>query len=378
MHTTIVRCAFVLLLLLGLCALPAHAAEKTPDAVEAVIDALLQSAAGAAPPTAAQLKPLLDFARDPAVLPDDVAPRKRDQGTGIFARATFNVPFAKMLRYCYDPKIPGEALYPNVIRRHQWLAQSPFVKSGIKLWEEAKSLADGTEPKVYRAAETEEITPDDFSCCFYTYTLDRLMLLLRDGANPVLVSVGLQRGPSSVGEIGQIVGNDNQWAYVYSQKVGSNLSLAKWAETYMYSAATVTVLYPDGERRTTMALFKYLKAGWKGMNMVKPEHIAAGTRRFVQGFRQVIESPSLPPAESIAAKALELRAMDMPALQKAFAPQARALQACALQSPMNEACQELLRESKYSESLNKDELVAELLKLYMRKQLGKPMLAPGQ
>ena len=382
-------CIRYCVLALLLCALPqvafaldeepsAPQNNKVPTAVEDVLDMLLKNITGSTVPPTASLAPLLDYVTDPTVDAGSVSPRKRDQGAGCFVRTTLNVPFSKMLRYCYDPQIPGEALYPNVIRRHSWLPQSPFVQQKVQLWEKAGKLADGQEPLAVRGQEQEEITPDSFSGCFYTYVLDRLILLVRYKGKDMLISAARQQKPSTVGKIGAIVGDDNQWSYVYSQKVGSDLALAKWAETYMYDAANVTVLYQSSPSTTGMAFFKYVKAGWAGMNMVKPKHIASGIQRFLTGFKQVIQSSALPAPEAIVAKRKELNAMSDAQLQEALTPYAQALSTRADKKPLSSSVfQPLVKDGNYVTTLTKEERISELMKQYMREKLGKPLLKAG-
>ena len=48
-------------------------------------------------------------------------------------------------------------------------------------------------------------------------------------------------------------------------------------------------------------MFKWLRAGWSGINMVKRKHIYNGLKRFAGTFRQIMEYPALPPVGVLAA-----------------------------------------------------------------------------
>lgn len=362
----------------------APAAEgNVPADVESVVGALLRGAgAGGGMPDRQALLPLLQFVRS-GVNPAEVKPIKREQGAGIFMRAVLHVPLQKVLRYCFDPAIPGEAVYPGVLRRGFWLPESDILTRKTELWNTLAELKDNDAPVVLRGAEFEEITPDSFSGCYYNYTLDRLLILLRVDGKGMLVSVTRQRAPSEVGRVGAVVGQDSDWNYVYSPAVGSTLKLAGWAKTYMYDSAAVSVLFESssGARTTELAFFKYVNAGWSGMNIVKPTHIVSGSKRYLETMRQVLESPRLPGAETIAEQNRNLLSMDETRLREALAPYGAGLAARTRSGALSSSRFKdmLLAQGGYAGQLSPPEIRSELIKQYMQKQLGKPVIstAPG-
>jgi hypothetical protein len=54
-------------------------------------------------------------------------------------------------------------------------------------------------------------------------------------------------------------------------------------------------------------MFKWLRAGWSGINMVQRKHIHNGLKRFAGTFQQIMEYPSLPPVEVLAADFSQIR-----------------------------------------------------------------------
>lgn len=350
---------------------------NVPADVEAALDTLLGDIApGASNPSNSTLAALINFVLSD-VNPSRVRPQKRPQGSGAFVRASLNVPLKQVLRYYYDPEIPGEAIYPNVLRRSYWLPESDIVTRKVQLWDMLGTLKNDSPPVVLRGAEFEEITPDTFSGCYYNYILDRLLILLRHQGRAVLVSATKQRAPSSVGRVGAIVGKDNDWNYVYSKVVGSNLKLASWAETYMYDSANITVFYETTPNAATteMAFFKYVRAGWANMNMVKPSHITSGSKRYLEGMRQVLESTRLPKAEAIASETRKFRGMDETGLRQALLPYNDGLAALAGKGTLSSSdFKKLLGAPGYINQLTQPEMSSELIKQYMKDQLGKPQL----
>jgi len=158
--------------------------------------------------------------------------------------------------------------------------------------------------------------------------------------------------------------------------VGSNLKLVGWAETYMYDSANVSLMYP-GDAGGGLAFFKWVKAGWSNMNMVKSKHIRSGGERFLTNMRQVLDAPKLPEPEAIYARHKELAAMDDAALRTAFEPHATALANAAHGNSLlaNADFQAVLKDGAYVRQIGREELISELMKLYMKERLGMPNLA---
>jgi hypothetical protein len=350
--------------------------EKLAPELENTLTALIAAVpAGASLPAEADLAKLARFMMSPATNPDEIRVAKREHGEGAMLRQTFRSSFARLVRYCFDPQLPTEVLYPMVLRRGNWLPDSQLAQENVKLWERL----DTQGMLVLRGAEYEEITPDAFSGCYYNYTLRRLVVLLHVDGKPVLFSVARQDGPSSVGRKAAIVGNDSNWNYVYTKVVGSNLKLVGWAETYMYDSALVSLAYPSGEG-SGQAFFKWLKAGWSNMNMVKSTHIRTGGERFLTNMRQVLDAQNLPEPAAIYERHQALTNMDDDALRAAFEPHAAALANSARGDSVlsGKDFQAVLKDGAYARQLGRADLISELMKLYMKERLGirDPALKP--
>ena len=280
-------------------------------------------------------------------------------------RRALRVPFPKLVRYCFDPSIPTEVLYPTVLRRGFWRPESDLNRDKTALWEH---LAAGKSVTL-RGTEYEEITPDTFSGCYYHYDLRRLIVLMRIDGKAVLFSVSHQPSVSSAGYKGAVVGRDSDWNYVYTKVTGSNLRLVGWAETYMYGSANIALMYENGAE-SALAFFKWVKAGWSNLNMVKLRHILAGGGRFLDGMAQVLEAPGLPAPEEIRARREALAAMDETQLRAAFAPHAALLAAGSDGVLSNRDFQDVLKDGGYPATLGREALISELMKLYMKERLG--------
>lgn len=369
-------CAFFILCCL--LSVPARAEEvesgTLPADVEAGLEGLLASVPRQGPvPDPAGYAAVLDFVFRPAAETATARPGKTEQGFGAFTRDTIKAPLARILRYCYDPDIPAEAVYPSALRRGFWLPGSDLLKQRVALWDK---MAEKGEPVVLRGAEFEEITPDSFSGCYYSYKLDRLLILTRHQGRAVLISVSRQQAPSTVGRKGAIVGDDRNWEYVYSPVTGSTMRGLGWVSTYMYDSSTIAVFYEEtpGGNTTGYALFKWVKAGWSNLNVVKRSHILAGSTRFLSGFKQVLESDKLPPAEELATLGRNLRRTPETELRKALATYSEHLMQLGAKDSVLSGSDfwSILKDAGYAETLSRDELVSVHIKNYMKRKLGKP------
>ena len=240
----------------------------------------------------AAIAPLLDFVANQDD-PKDIKPARRYNGQSICIKQTVKTDVDTILRYFYNPDIPNFLLCPSVLRLSGWREGSEFLNRSRPLWDE---LNDLSQPVMTRGTEFEVCTPDSFAEAYYRYDLNRLVILMRHEGKNVIVSITHQPEKSDVGRKGAIL-DESQWNYFYSGIEGLNRGMMGWMDTFMYSSASVQVFMENGPADTTSFLFKWVKAGWSGMNVVKRNHMYEGAMRYAESFRKVVESPSLSPEE---------------------------------------------------------------------------------
>lgn len=270
--------------------------EKLPKNIEASIDHVYEVLAdpkGKIMPL--QINAMLDFVINGPKDPKDIAPARRFEGKGICLRREVNADLDTITRYFYNREIPNFLLCPAVLRYSGWHKDSEFLKREKPIWEELETL---DTPVQIRGREFESCTPDSFGEAYFRYDLDRLITLMKYQGKKVLISVSLQDEESDVGRKGAIL-NDKEWDYFYSGIEGLNRGMIGWMDTFMYKSASVMIFVEDDAeaKKGTLFLFKWLKAGWAGMNVVKRKHIYEGTLRYARSLTKVLESPSLSPEE---------------------------------------------------------------------------------
>lgn len=354
-----------------------------PPEVQKGVSALLalQNPAAGLPDTAT-LEAFLEFTTSPVNLKgvDDKAPNpdKYEKGSGIFWRSRLrNVPLATTMEYLFNPKVPMTVVYPASIRYAAWQPGSGILNLPKPLWEQLGQHKD--KPLVLRGAELEEITPDDNSGAYYRYLLDRVLILTEYQGQQVLISLSWQKGKSEVGKKAATIGDYSNWDFVYSGVKGTLAKGIGWAETYIYSSASVIVFYEDapGGKDTCYSMYRWMDAGWSGMNMVKRSHIAAGAERSFAGLKAFMESPKRPTPAAIDGYIGSLKALDLPALQARFAPYSAKVEesAATVEALQSDDFQNVIKGGGYGKSMTKDELIAAFAANFIKQQLGKPLLA---
>ncbi|WP_147822326.1 hypothetical protein [Salidesulfovibrio onnuriiensis] len=281
--------------------------ESTPlsDEIEAGfahLFGLVRNPGGSFDPAA--VAPIIDFVDNCDADPKDFEPKRRE-GRGTVMRMDLDVGLRRVLEYLYNPDIPNYVIVPSVLRLSGWKEGSDILKQERGLWDR---LDDLDKPVVLWGKEFESNTPDSFAGAYYFYDMFRLVVLMKHNGKNVLISVTDQDGESDVGRKGAIL-DDQNWVYFYSGIEGLDKGLISWMDTYMYASYSVQVFVEKEEHFTRDVLFKWLKAGWTGLNVVKRKHILEGSLRFAESFKKVLESDALPPSEELAGMIRDIRAL---------------------------------------------------------------------
>ena len=313
---------------------------------------------------------LLDFAISEKGVEAKMQPGERENATGAYFFTDVKTPFSKVIKYAYNPKIPAYVTLPSVVRLGGWQVKPTGTIASF--WEK---IGDVKIPLMMRGVEYEEITPDMTTGAYYRYTMDRLMVLLHYRGKDFFVSVTRQKSPSSVGRKGAIIGPDTNWNYFYSGRKGLSKAGLGWVNSYMYDAFSVSILFEPGtsKTQTRYMAFKWLRAGWGGINMVKQENIMEGCSRFASGFKKVLESPQLPEAEYLIDVYARIKGLSDQDLTAKLQPIGRALQKLSRTDPAlsHRDFQEMIESGKYLDGMSREErenlLMAELMKLSLGK-----------
>lgn len=224
---------------------------------------------------------------------------ERDGATSAYNEFDIARGLGSVLQYAYNPDIPANVFRPSSIRLSRWLQVDGGREPIPRLWERLSGL---DSPVVVTGVEYEENTPEPATGACYGYTMDRGLILFRDQGRNAFVSVSRQRDASDTGEKGACLGDDRSWDYVYTGEEGLTRSGLGWADTRIYSAASIAVYYELDQDPPTVrcGVFKWIRAGWAGLNLVEKKHIHAGMERFAQGFQTAIHHPRLPEPDRLA------------------------------------------------------------------------------
>jgi hypothetical protein len=112
------------------------------------------------------------------------------------------------------------------------------------------------------------------------------------------------------------------------------------------------------------------------MNMVKPGHIRAGSERFIENFKYVMESQDMPDDGTLAQKYNQMRTLPDKNLDTLIKNYARNFEQYAMKH--NELSEDrfsrLIRNGGYARILNREERVGVLMLEFLKSQFGKQPL----
>jgi hypothetical protein len=184
-----------------------------------------------------------------------------------------------------------------------------------------------------------------------------------------------QKNPSSVGRKGAIIGAYTDWNYFYSGQKGVNKPGLGWVSSYMYDAFSVSILFEPGaaKSQTRYVSFKWLRAGWSGINMVKRENIIEGCKRFAFGFKKILESPQLPEAEQLIDTYARIKGLPDQELITRLQPIGKALKKLCRTDPAlsNSDFQDMIESGKYLNGMSREERENLLMSEFVKLAIGK-------
>lgn len=351
-------------LLLGF-AVPVRAMQSVPDNLYPGLEYLLTIPASGEDVAPANLSAVVDFVQStPANT--SLTMQSRDKATGAFHSFVLKGDLQRVVDYVYNPDIPVYVTMPSSVREQEWL--SAGASEGLRRLSAA--LTD-EKPYVFRGQEREIITPDANTGGYYAYRQDRAVMIFQGATGPVLISVGCQNDPSEVGRKGLVVGDDTNWNYLYSEETGLTKTGLGWVDSYMYNAHSILVFVTDTRtREVRIGSFKWLNAGWAGMNMVKPVHIVNGIKRFAVDFTTVLEASRLPKTQELAGMYTKLQADSADQLREMIAPYVQALQSDD-QAVTAAPFKNLLASGDYLRGMTQSEMVKVLLQEFVKKHVGR-------
>jgi len=263
---------------------------------------------------AQRIEPLMTFLLSPKT--DDTLYRADDSfdAPSAYNEFTVNTGVQRITDYILDADIPSFFFWPSSLRLSRWTR----VDGGDQQFDRLRSASNGSKtPFILKGAEHIAITPDQHTGAYYSYDVDRLVILSPYQKGKVMINVYRQQEPSAVGRRGWVLGKDEAWSYLYTPDKGLNVKGLGWADTYMYDSFGVTVYYQadPGKPIVTCGTVSWVKAGWAGINMVKSKHIHRGLVRVADAFTAVLEDPRLPEPAQLAKTFSKSKDLSTPTLR---------------------------------------------------------------
>jgi len=299
-------------------------------------------------------------------------PRPQANSNGSFMAYSLNRSLPEVLRYVYNQKIPEGAINASSVRYSHWEKISVGSTGPPELW---RMVDDLVEPKVVRGVVREIISPDLHTGAYYEYGLNRAFLIYRQENRRVVISISNQTGDSEVGKKGFIIGDDEDWNYLYTQEHGLDKTGLGWVKSRIYTFLSICAYVEELDRPGSIkvGIFQWLGAGWAGFNMVESHHIRKGMVRQSSQFKALLESDKLPAAITLERVYQSLSRIDEATLRKKAAVVAHYMRDKARRDDAlrkKKAIAELDPEA-YVANMDKHQLISELMREFVKYSLGK-------
>lgn len=294
-----------------------------------------------------------------------------DETPGAYYEFDTKVLFSRFLSYAYNAKIPSVLTSPSSMRHSVWTALNGRSQNLHDKW---KLAAPGDKPVVIHGVQHDCITPDLNTGVYYEYDLKRALIHFNHNGRLVLISISKQISQSDVGKKGLILGNDDDWNYYYSGETGSYKSGLGWVKSYIYDYFSIGVYVETGTSPNMLraGTFQWIRAGWSGINFVKPGHILTGLKRFARNFKGILESQNLPAPVQLAKHYQQLSALPARDLAERYAALQRAQYSLAAKTGKIGNSEK--NGQGASSNIPREQIVQELMLEHLKTCLGKPSL----
>lgn len=273
--------------------------------------------------------------------------------------------------YILDADIPSFFFWPSSLRLSRWTQ----VDGGDGQFARLRAASNDLDaPFTLKGVEHITITPDQHTGAYYSYDADKLVILCPYLKGQVMLNIYRQQEPSAVGRKGWVLGKDDEWSYLYTRDKGLNLKGLGWVSTYMYNSFGVTIYYQEdlAKPAVTAGTVSWVKAGWSGMNMVKPKHIHRGLGRVAHAFTDVMEDPRLPEPARLAETFSKSRDLSTPTLREYAKDYLAGLEKrIASSETLRKKMGGTFNSKTLLEQMNRDELYAVVALDYLKKILGR-------
>ncbi len=341
---------------------------KVPDALNPELDHLLTLASPDSKNTfdLRRIEKVLDFVASPKSSSALYYADKKLGANSAYYEFDIQSDLNHILRYAFNPEIPSYAYMPSSVRLSYWSEVNGHKQPLPKLWD---SPPNPDSPVIVKGIEHIEITPDLFSGAYYRYDMVKTLILCKYLGRNLLISISKQKDKSDVGRKGLILGKDEDWNYFYSGQKGLTKAGLGWAKSYMYDSFSVSFYYEVNEKSPMVrcGMFKWLRAGWANLNLVKNKHIHKGLDRFSKDLKAILEHPSLPQASELARVFANYNKLSLEDLRKKVKPHLIVLEGLLdNEKPRFKSFAELLKSGRYLNQMTGQEMQAILVLEYVK------------
>ena len=319
----------------------------------------------------------LDFLLSPKQSSTMYYPEEKFNSTSVYYEFDINVSMKKLLEYAYNRDLPAYAFNPSSIRLSYWPSVTAEENKLPYFYDYLPNL---NNPVVVKGVEYTEITPDFTTGAYYRYNDLRSLILLKYKGKNVFISISKQKDVSSASMKGLLL-DDLNWDYIYSGIKGHTKFGLGWADSYMYDSCSIVIYYETDSKKPALrcGVFKWLRAGWKNMNMVKRSDIYGGIERYARDAKVTLENPLLPDFKDLKNNIAIINNLPLNTLREKTGKYLNVIRKKYNGNDLisRKEFRDIFTGDKYVNQLGKREMEAMLIMDYIKNVLGKKSILSG-
>lgn len=318
-----------------------------------------------------RIAPLMAFIQSPKGASDLYRADGSFEAPSAYYESTVRTGLQRIIDYTLDSDIPSFFFWPSSLRLARWMRVDGGDRQLASIRKANIRLKEAT---VLKGVEHIAITPDQNTGAYYSYDVDKLVILSPYDKGKLLITIYRQKDTSDAGKRGWVLGKDDDWNYLYSNEKGLDIKGLGGLRTYMYDSFGITVYYQADPEKDVVkcGTVSWVKAGWAGINMVRPRHIHRGLVRVAQAFTEVMENPRLPEPATLAETFSKSRDISTPTLKKYAGDYLAGLERRIESSEtLSKKVGNAFNRKRLLQQMTRDELYAVLALDYLKKLLGR-------
>ncbi len=221
-------------------------------------------------------------------------------GTSAYYEIEIDLPLDRIMAYIYNPDIPKYIFNPLIIRYTRW-EKAP---ADFDIFN-SHDHHSRSSPVIVQGIKHVCTTPHPKIGGYFEYDTRELRIGYFQDDQPIYIDISKMTDTSGPAHKGGSIGPADNWLFYYLDEKGLNKRFLGWVDAYIYTNVSLTVFVGQGDT-TRIGLFKWIKAGWAGINFAGRRRIHEGLKQYGLNLRKILTDATIPDPQTLAKKIIKL------------------------------------------------------------------------